>query len=440
MFNSLKIKQIIGREILDSRGNPTVEVKVILRNGVSGVASVPSGASTGSHEALELRDNDPKRYGGQGVLKAIKNVNTVLNDLLVGKKATAQEKIDQMMIEKDGTENKSKLGANAILGVSLACARAAAKTLNLPLYKYLRQAYNLNLADYRLPLPMMNVINGGKHADNTISTQEFMIVPKAKLFKERVRSGAEIFHALKKILQNYKVNALVGDEGGYAPNIEGPFGYAPDFDEDEIGLELIMKAIAAAGYKSGSQISIAIDVAASELYKKGKGYDFNFKQKNQGQLFNNYSEVAEMYQAWVEKYPIISIEDPLAEDEWKQWKDFTGKMGKKIMIVGDDLFVTNIKRLERGIKENVANAILIKLNQIGTLTETMQTITLAQENNYKVVISHRSGETDDTTIADLAVAVNADYIKAGSLSRSERVSKYNRLMEIEEEILKISNI
>jgi enolase len=434
MFNSLKIKQIIAREILDSRGNPTVEAKVLLRNGVSGAASVPSGASTGSHEALELRDNDLKRYGGKGVLKAVKNVNTVLNDLLIGKKVTAQKKIDQMMIEKDGTENKSKLGANAILGVSMACAHAAANALDLPLYKYLRQSYGINLKDYKLPLPMMNVINGGKHADNTISTQEFMIVPKAKLFKERVRSGAEIFHALKKILQNYRVNALVGDEGGYAPNIEGPFGYAPDFDEDEIGLELIVKAIGAAGYKPGDQVSIAIDVAASELYKKGKGYDFNFKQKNQGQFFKSYKEVAEMYQAWVDKYPIISIEDPLAEDEWNQWKDFTGKMGKKIMIVGDDLFVTNINRLKKGIEKNIANSILIKLNQIGTLTETIQAISLAQKNKYKVVISHRSGETNDTTIADLAVAVNADFIKTGSLSRSERVGKYNRLMEIEEEL------
>lgn len=429
-----KIKSIKALEILDSRGDPTVRVEIKLKNGVVASAMVPSGASTGVHEALELRDGDKKRYNGKGVLKAVNNVNQVIAPKLIGKNPLKQRHLDELMIKLDGTENKSKLGANAILGVSLALAHVGAKASHVPLYKYIRKTFKLKLTGYKLPLPMMNVINGGKHADNTISTQEFMIVPKAKTFKERVRWGSEIFHSLKKILTSYHVNTLVGDEGGYAPNIEGPFGYTPNFDEDEIGLELITKAIKQSGYKPGTQVAIALDVAASEFYRKGKGYDFNFKQKNKGQAIKKFDQVVEMYQAWIKKYPIISIEDPFGEDQWQEWVNFTKQAGKKIMIVGDDLFVTNVERLKKGIEMKVGNAILIKVNQIGSLSETIDTITLAQKNNYKVIISHRSGETADTTIADLAVAVNSEFIKTGSLSRSERVEKYNRLMEIESEL------
>jgi len=416
----LKIKQITGREILDSRGNPTIEVEVTLRNGIKGRASVPSGASTGIHEALELRDNDPKRYGGKGVLKAVKNINTVLNDLLKGFKVTDQIEIDQVMIKKDGRENKSRLGANAILGVSLACAHTAAKALGLPLYQYLRRAYNITYLDYKLPLPTMNILNGGKHADWSLDLQECMIIPKSKLFKNRVRMGAEIFHNLGKILKEKGYPTLVGDEGGYAAKLSS----------NEEAFNLILEAIKAAGYEPEKDVNLAIDTASSEFYEE-KEKIYSLKRDNKTLTAE---ELINLYEDWLSQYPLIFLEDGLAEDDWDNWKILTQRLGKKILLIGDDLFVTNIKRLEKGIKMKVANAILIKLNQIGTLTETMQAINLAKKNNYKIVISHRSGETCDTTIADLAVAVNAEYIKTGSLSRSERVSKYNRLMEIEEEI------
>jgi enolase len=421
MFCGKKIKQIKAREILDSRGNPTVEVKIVLKNGLIGVAAVPSGASTGTHEALELRDNDPKRYGGKGVLKAVKNVNTVINDLLRGMKVTEQIRIDQLMIKADGKENKSRLGANAILGASLASAQAAALALGLPLYKYLRQTYNINYPDYKLPLPMMNILNGGKHADWSLDLQECMIVPRGKLFKNRVKMGAEIFQKLGKILKDRGYTTLVGDEGGYAPKLAS----------NEEAFSLILEAIKAAGYELGKDVNLAIDAAASEFYNsKDKKYILKSDNKTL-----TPAELISLYESWLLKYPIISLEDGLAEDDWNNWKILTQKQGKKILLVGDDLFVTNIKRLERGIKTKAANAILIKLNQIGTLTETIEAINTAKKANYKVIISHRSGETSDTTIADLAVAVNAEYIKTGSLSRSERVCKYNRLMEIEEEII-----
>ena len=419
MLGGKKIKIIKAREILDSRGNPTVEVSVILRNGIVGVAAVPSGASTGSHEALELRDNDKKRYGGKGVLKAVRNVNTVINDLLVGYKATKQVAIDKLMIEKDGTKNKSKLGANAILGVSLAVAHAAAEASGLPLYKYLRQAFSLSFKDYRLPLPMMNILNGGRHADWSLDFQECMIVPEDKLFRERVRKGAEVFQELGKILKAKGYATLVGDEGGYAAKL----------GSNEEALKLITAAIEQAGYAAGQDINLAIDAAASEFYSEKGVYSLKRDGKNL-----NANEMISFYENLAKKYPIISIEDGLAEDDWDNWQVMTKKMGDKLLLVGDDLFVTNIKRLEQGIKKQVANAILIKLNQIGSLTETMQAIYLAKKSGYKVIISHRSGETCDTTIADLAVAVNAEYIKTGSLSRSERVAKYNRLMKIEEEL------
>ena len=430
----MRIKKIIAREILDSRGNPTVEAKVILANGVEAKASVPSGASTGVHEALELRDGDKKRFSGTGVLKAVNNVNKLIAPKLIGKDVEGQRLIDELMLKLDGTKNKSKLGANAILAVSLACARAGAINSGKPLYQYLRDVFQLKKKGWSFPLPMMNVVNGGKHADNTISIQEFMIIPKAKTFADEVRIGVEVFHSLKSVLKSFKQVTSVGDEGGFAPNIEGPFGYAPSFDEDEIALELIVSAIKKAGFKPGQDVVLGIDVAASELFKKGKGYDFNFKQKNKGKAFKSYNELMTMYKAWIKKYPIISIEDPLAEDEWSDWKKLTDDVGKKTLLIGDDLFVTNAAILKQGIAKGIANAILIKVNQIGTLSETIDAIILAQENKYKVVISHRSGETADTFIADLSVAVGSDFIKTGSLSRSERVEKYNRLMEIESEL------
>lgn len=430
----MKIKKIVSREILDSRGNPTVEAKVILINGIEAKASVPSGASTGEHEALELRDGDKKRFFGLGVLKAVENVNKKISPTLAGMNVTEQKNIDVAMLNLDGTENKSKLGANAILAVSLAVARAGALSEKLPLYGYLRELFENNEKNWQFPLATMNVINGGRHADNTISTQEFMIIPQMKKFSERIRIGAEVFQTLKKVLKEYKQATTVGDEGGFAPNIEAEFGFAPSFDEDEIGLELIVEAIKKAGYKPGTDVALGLDVAASEFFEQGKGYDFNFKQKNKGKKFKNYAEILKMYESWIKKYPLISIEDPLAEDEWSDWKKLTAKLGKKVTIVGDDLFVTNVERLQKGIDQGVANAILIKLNQIGSLSETIDAIKLAKKNNYKVSVSHRSGETSDTFIADLALAANADFIKTGSLSRSERVEKYNRLMEIELEL------
>ena len=429
------IKTITAREILDSRGNPTVEATVILSNGVNASASVPSGASTGSHEALELRDGDKKRYGGKGVLTAVKNINTTIAKKIVGMDVYKQEVIDATMIQLDGTPNKSKLGANAMLAVSLACARAGSLARKEPLYRYLRRIFQLQYASYRLPVPMCNVINGGRHADNTISTQEFMIIPSAKTMAERVRIAAEVFYTLKSVLHDAGKTTLVGDEGGFAPNIEMlAKGLPVEAEEDEAALVLIVTAIKKAGYRPGKDVSIGIDVAASELYDGEKGYDFDFKQNTKGARMKDYKGMVDLYSRWLKIYPVISIEDPFAEDNWQEWSDFTKQYGKKLQIVGDDLFVTNTKRLQSGIDNKAANAILIKLNQIGTLSETVDCIRTAQAAKFHVVISHRSGETADTFISDLSVAVNADYIKAGSLSRSERVEKYNRLTQIEREI------
>ena len=412
------IKSIVAREILDSRGNPTVETTVVLENGISGIAAAPSGASTGTHEALELRDGDTKRYNGKGVLKAIKNVNNLIAPKLIGVDALDQKNVDKIMLDLDGTENKTKLGANAILSVSLAACRAAAVSLNKPLYQYIRETFNLKEEGWKLPTAMMNILNGGKHAENGLAIQEFMIVPKAAKMSERVRIGAEIFHALAKLLKKKGESIGVGDEGGFAPML----------GTNEKAIKFVMEAIKAAGYVPGKQVFLAMDAAASEFYKNGKYSVENGKKavdsKGMVKLFSN----------WISKYPFVSIEDGLAEDDWDGWKLLTEKVGKKTQLVGDDLFVTNPKRLQRGIDGGFANAILIKLNQIGTLTETIETISLARANRYRVVISHRSGETADTFIADLAVAVNAEYIKTGSMSRSERIEKYNRLMKIEQEV------
>lgn len=420
----MKIKDIQAREILDSRGNPTVEVSVILKNNITAKAAVPSGASTGVHEALELRDNNKKRFLGKGVLKAVHNINKIIAPKLKGVDIAKQIKIDQLLIDLDGTGNKRRLGANAILGVSLACARVAAKNLGLPLYKYIRQAYNLPERKWQLPLATMNIINGGKHADNSLTIQEFMIVPKVFGLAKRIQIGAEVFHCLKQLLKTAGYQTLVGDEGGFAPN----------FKNNEQALEFIIKAIKKAGYKPGKDVFLAMDLALSEYYNhKTKKYYLNDK-KMKTAVSPEY--VIKSLDKWLKKYPIISIEDPLAEDDWGNWAIITGFLGAQVALVGDDLFVTNVNRLQHGINIGVANAILIKLNQIGTLTETINAIYLAKKNKYQVSVSHRSGETCDTFIADLAVAVNADYIKTGSLSRSERVAKYNRLMEIEEELKK----
>ncbi len=413
----MKIKQITAREILDSRGNPTVEAKVVLENGLSAVAKVPSGASTGTHEALELRDGG-KRYGGKGVLRAVKNVNTEIAKAVQGMEVTEMEKIDAKMLALDGTKNKSKLGANAILAVSLAVARAGAMSLNLPLYKYIRQVYKVSESGYRMPVLGMNIINGGRHADNGLSIQEFMIMPRHKLLRERVRMGSQIFHALAGLLSQKGYSTGVGDEGGFAPELLN----------NERGLQLILEAIKLAGWEPGKHVFLGLDVAASEFYRHGSYY---FMSKKQGWAAN---KMIETLKQWVKKYPIISIEDALAEDDWANWKILTKELGKKVVLVGDDLFVTNPERIARGIKEQVANSVLIKVNQIGTLSETMAAIKLARQNNYQIFISHRSGETADTFIADLAVAVNSEFIKTGSMSRSERTEKYNRLMEIEAEL------
>jgi len=414
-----KIKSVEAWEILDSRGNPTVRASVALDDGSIGVASVPSGASTGSHEALELRDGG-KRYGGMGVLKAVGNVNGPLAKKVKGMDANDLRKLDAAMIALDGTENKSKLGANAILSVSLAVARAAAASAKQPLYCFLRKAYSLPLTPYSLPVPMMNVLNGGAHAGWTVDFQEFMIVPLQKTIAERVRCGAEIFHALGKLLKDKGFDTAKGDEGGYAPRVGG----------NEAAMKLIVSAMNKAGYKPGAEVAIALDPASSEFYDaKAKRYVLKADKKTL-----TAEQMINLYAKWLEKYPLISVEDGLAEDDWENWIKFTKEYGSHLQLVGDDFFVTNVKRLEEGIKRGAANAILIKLNQIGTLSETMDAIAMARAADYKVVISHRSGETADTTIADLAVAVNADYIKTGSLSRSERVEKYNRLIEIEREI------
>lgn len=414
------ISSIRALQILDSRGNPTLRVFVTTKNGHVGVASVPSGASTGSHEALELRDNDKKKFGGKGVSFAVQHVADLGREMK-GMRVANQRLLDETMIAIDGTENKSKLGANAMLGVSLACIKAAALEAKQPLYRYIRSVFHLQYKDWRLPLPTMNVINGGVHADSGLSVQEFMIIPRQKKFVDRVRAGSEVFMMLKKILHEKKHVTAVGDEGGFAPKVGG----------SEKALQLLMEAIKKAKYTPLTDIALGMDVAASEFYTKGV-YNFEGKKKSS-------AEMVRMLASWQKKFPIISIEDPLHEDDWAGWEMATdvlsaGGKEKFTAIVGDDLFVTNRERLERGIDSGVANAILIKLNQIGTVTETIDTIVAAQEAGYKVSVSHRSGETADTFIADLAVAVHADYLKAGSLSRSERVEKYNRVMEIEEEL------
>lgn len=406
-----KIKDIKAREILDSRGNPTVEVDVLLESGAKGRAAVPSGASTGSKEALELRDNDPKRYQGKGVLKAVNNVNTIIKKFLIGLESSHQRQIDETMIKLDGTENKTNLGANATLGVSLAVLKATAKEKNIPLYKYFGD-------EISLPRPMMNILNGGAHADNNLDFQEFMIIPNAKNFKETLRIGSEVFHTLKKVLKENGFNTGVGDEGGFAPNL----------NTNEEALDMLMEAIKEAGYTPGKDVNFALDVAASEFYEDGI---YNLKGANK-KLTSN--ELVDYYQTLIDKYPIISIEDPVDEEDWEGFRKMTEKYGDKIQLVGDDLFVTNIKYLQKGIDNKAGNAILIKLNQIGTFTETLETINLAKENGYKTIISHRSGETEDVTIADLAVALNLGQIKTGSLSRSERTAKYNELLRIEEDL------
>jgi enolase len=406
------IAEINAREILDSRGRPTIEAEVVLDCGAYGIAQVPSGASTGSFEAHELRDEDPSRYSGKGVLKAVENVIAEIQSELIGLDALNQSEIDQVMIELDGSPNKTNLGANAILGVSLATAKAAASSLDLPLYRYLGGPLS-NL----LPVPLMNVINGGSHADNNVDIQEFMIVPHgAPTFREALRWGAEVFEALSKVLKAKNLLTGVGDEGGFAPNL----------GSNQEALELLISAIEKAGYKPGSEISLALDVAASEFYKDGQ-YTYDGTAHSPGELIDYMAGL-------VSRYPIVSIEDPLYEDDWASWQLMTQKMGDNVQIVGDDLFVTNMTRLRQGIEQKAANTILIKLNQIGSLTETMQTIDLATRNRFKSIISHRSGETEDTTIADLAVATRAGQIKTGSLCRSERVAKYNRLLRIEDEL------
>ncbi|MCM2265157.1 MAG: phosphopyruvate hydratase [Desulfuromonadales bacterium] len=410
-----EIIDIYAREILDSRGNPTVEVEVYLESGVMGRAAVPSGASTGEREALEMRDGDKGRYLGKGVLKAVKNVNEVIAESLIGWEASDQTGIDRKLLELDGTDFKSNLGANALLGVSLAVAKAAAEEAGLPLYQYLGGA---NAKE--LPLPMMNIINGGAHADNNVDFQEFMIMPVgATSFAEALRVGAEIFHALKKVLKDKGYNTAVGDEGGFAPNLKS----------NEEALEVIMQAIKAAGYKPGDDVVLALDVAASELFKDGK-YHLEAEQ----QPVKTPAELVEFYADLVDRYPIISIEDGMAENDWDGWKLLTDRLGARIQIVGDDLFVTNTKILKEGIQKGIANSILIKVNQIGTLTETLDAIEMAKRAGYTCIISHRSGETEDTTIADLAVATNAGQIKTGSLSRTDRICKYNQLLRIEDEL------
>ncbi len=418
---SKKIEHIHAHEILDSRGNPTVHVSVMLESGVIGSASVPSGASTGIHEALELRDNDPKRYGGKGVLKAIHNIHTKIFPALRGLDVTKQREIDARMIDLDRTVNKSRLGANAILGASLACAHAGAKAKRVPLYVYLRSAFELPYKHYRLPTPTMNVLNGGAHASWVLDFQEFMIVPMQKKFRDKYRCGAEIFHVLGGMLEAEGLSTLKGDEGGYAVA----------FKKNEDALKMLMRAIKKAGYKAGKEVFLAIDPAVSELYNET---DQSYHLKVDEQVATR-EQMLDRWESWVKTYPICSLEDGLDQDDWQGWVELTKRLGKKLALVGDDFFVTNVERLQKGIEMHAGNAILIKLNQIGTLSETIDAILLAQQNKYKVSVSHRSGETCDTTIADLAVAVNADYIKSGSLSRSERLVKYNRLLEIEEELL-----
>lgn len=408
------IVEVHAREILDSRGNPTVEVDVKLNSGVIGRAAVPSGASTGEHEANEMRDGDKKRYLGKGVLKAVKNVNTIIAKEIVGHDVRQQVAIDKTLIELDGTPNKSKLGANAILGVSLASCKAAATASNLPLFQYLG-----GVSARTLPVPMMNILNGGAHADNNVDLQEFMVMPAgASTFAEALRMGAEIFHSLKSVLKKKGLNTSVGDEGGFAP----------DLKSNEEALQVIMRAIEGAGYKAGEDVFIALDPASSEFYDKTKKkYDLESEKR----LLSS-EEMAEYYVSLAKKYPIVSIEDGMAEDDWAGWKLLTDKLGAKLQLVGDDLFVTNTKRLQEGISKGIGNSILVKVNQIGTLTETLAAIDMAHRAGYTAVISHRSGETEDTTISDIAVATNAGQIKTGSASRTDRICKYNQLLRIEE--------
>ena len=409
------IASINARQILDSRGNPTVEVDILTENERLGRAAVPSGASTGIHEAVELRDNNKKYYGGKSVLKAVKNVNTIIADNLLGWDVADQTGIDAALLTLDGTENKARLGANALLAVSLAVAKAAALEANLPLYRYIGGT-NAKV----LPIPMMNILNGGAHADNKIDFQEFMVMPVgASSFSEGLQWGVEIFHALKTVLKKKGYSTNVGDEGGFAPNIQS---------NDE-AIETVLTAIQAAGYKTGSQVAIAMDAANSELWNaKEKKYIFH---KSDGKKLSS-EQLVKYWEGWVKKYPIISIEDGMAEDDWKGWKMLTDAIGSKCQLVGDDLFVTNVKRLEKGINEHIANALLVKVNQIGTLTETINAVSLAQNNGFNTIMSHRSGETEDSTIADLAVALNCGQIKTGSASRSDRMAKYNQLIRIEE--------
>lgn len=408
------IVDVYAREVLDSRGNPTVEVEVYLESGVIGRALVPSGASTGEYEAVELRDGDKNRYMGKGVLKAVDNVNSIIAPELAGYSALDQVAIDRALIALDGTENKGKLGANAILGVSMAVAHAAAEYLEVPLYRYLG-----GFAGKTLPTPMMNILNGGEHADNNVDFQEFMIMPVGAVsFPEAVRMGAEIFHNLKKVLHDKGLNTAVGDEGGFAPNLSS----------NEEAIKTIIEAIEKAGYKPGEQVAIAMDVASSELYEDGK-----YNLKGEG-VVKTSDEMIELYSQLIEKYPIVSIEDGLDENDWEGWKKLTEKLGKKVQLVGDDLFVTNTKKLAEGIERGIGNSILIKVNQIGTLTETFEAIEMAKRAGYTAVISHRSGETEDVTIADIAVATNAGQIKTGAPSRTDRVAKYNQLLRIADQL------
>jgi enolase len=409
------ISQIFARQILDSRGNPTVEVDVLTDEGALGRAAVPSGASTGVHEAVELRDGDKKRFGGKGVLKAVKNVNDIIAPKLLGYDIADQTGIDQMMIQLDGTPNKGNLGANAILAVSMAAAKAAAEESSLPLFRYIGGTNAKTL-----PIPMMNILNGGAHADNKIDFQEFMVMPiGGETFSEGLRWGIEVFHALKSVLKKKGYSTNVGDEGGFAPDIQS----------NEEAIDTVMTAISAAGFKSGTQVSIAMDPAVSEMYDAGKKvYHFH---KSDGKKLSS-EKMVDFWANWVKNYPIVSIEDGMAEDDWKGWKLLTDKLGGKIQLVGDDLFVTNVTRLQEGIEKGVGNALLVKVNQIGTITETINAVTLAQHNSYNTIMSHRSGETEDTTIADLAVALNCGQIKTGSASRTDRMAKYNQLLRVEE--------
>ncbi len=409
------IKHVHAREVLDSRGNPTVEVEVILESGTTGRAIVPSGASTGQFEAVELRDGDPKRYLGKGVLNAVRNVNEVIGPAVAGLDATDQVAVDQAMLALDGTPNKSKLGANAILGVSLATARAAAAELGIPLYRHVG-----GLTARTLPVPMMNILNGGKHADNNVDMQEFMIFPAgAPSFAEALRMGTEVFHALKAVLKSKGYNTAVGDEGGFAP----------DLKSNEEAILVILEAIEKAGYKPGQDVFLCMDVASSELFHDGK-----YVLAGEGNKVLTTEQLIDLWDSWTRQYPIVSIEDGLAEDEWGAWVELTRRLGDRVQLVGDDFFVTNTKRLARGIEMNAANAILVKVNQIGTLTETLEAVALAHRHGYASVMSHRSGETEDTTIADLAVALNCGQIKTGAPSRTDRVAKYNQLLRIEEEL------